>query len=219
MRGFLFLFVDSIQKKGIFVKNIHMSSRDLFMNNSHRLNVNIMNYYYFTKAFTDTEIEEIKRLASNEIIQQAVTGQGTVSNYRKSEVCWFDETNETEWLFDKISNYAISANKDLYNFDIWGFPDNLQYTIYHGNGGHYDWHVDLGPGMSNRKLSVVLQLTGPDEYEGGDLEINVGDGVYTVPKEKGLLCFFPSFLLHRVTPTTSGTRISLVTWLGGNNFR
>jgi len=107
----------------------------------------------------------------------------------------------------------------MWNFDIWGFPDNLQYTIYHGNGGHYDWHLDLGPNISNRKLSMVMQLAGPDEYTGGDLEINVGGSILTVPKEKGLICFFPSFLLHRVTPTTSGTRISLVTWLGGNNFK
>lgn len=196
-----------------------MSSKQIFMNDLHRTNVNIMNYYYFTKAFTDEEIEEIKLLASKETIQTAVTGQGTVSDYRKSDVCWFDENQDNEWLFDKIANYAITANKELYNFDIWGFPDNLQYTIYHGNGGHYDWHVDLGPGMSNRKLSVVVQLSGPDEYKGGDLELNVGDGIWTVPKEKGLICFFPSFILHRVTPTTSGTRISLVTWLGGNNFK
>ena len=36
---------------------------------------------------------------------------------------------------------------------------------------------------------------------------------------KGLLCFFPSFILHRVTPLSSGTRTSLVTWLCGANLR
>ena len=119
----------------------------------------------------------------------------------------------------KIADYAIIANKEMWNFDIWGYHDSLQYTRYYGNGGHYDWHADLGPGLSNRKLSVVLQLSDPSEYEGGDLEINPGGNIMTVPKEMGLICFFPSFLLHRVTPLTSGNRITLVTWLCGANLR
>jgi PKHD-type hydroxylase len=196
-----------------------MSSSRYFMNGLHRNETNHLNYYYFSNGFNDKEIKEIKDLASKLTKQDAVTGQGTVSTYRKSEVCWIDEEESSQWIYDKIGELAAVANKEMWNFDIWGFPDNLQYTIYHGNGGHYDWHLDLGPNMSNRKLSVVVQLAGPNEYEGGDLEINVGGSILTVPREKGLVCFFPSFLLHRVTPTTAGTRISLVTWLGGNNFR
>jgi PKHD-type hydroxylase len=189
------------------------------MNSLHRNQTNHCNYYYFVNQFSNNEINEIKYLASTLVRQDAVTGENTVSNYRKSEVSWIDENEDSGWIYDKIAKLAHEANREMWNFDIWGFPDNLQYTIYHGNGGHYDWHLDLGPNISNRKLSMVMQLAGPDEYTGGDLEINVGGSILTVPKEKGLICFFPSFLLHRVTPTTSGTRISLVTWLGGNNFK
>jgi PKHD-type hydroxylase len=65
----------------------------------------------------------------------------------------------------------------------------------------------------------VLQLSDPGEYEGGELQMNVGSSILTVPQELGLICFFPSFLLHRVTPLTSGVRKSLVTWLCGANLR
>ena len=51
------------------------------------------------------------------------------------------------------------------------------------------------------------------------LEMNPGGGIVSVPKGLGTLCFFPSFLLHRVTPLTSGVRKSLVTWISGANFR
>jgi PKHD-type hydroxylase len=51
------------------------------------------------------------------------------------------------------------------------------------------------------------------------LEMNPGGNLLTVPRGLGLVCFFPSFLLHRVKPLTSGTRKSLVTWLAGANFR
>ena len=132
-------------------------------------------------------------------VAKTEAGDGVVSDYRKSEVCWIPENEESVWLYDKIAYYANEANKVMWDFDIWGFPDDLQYTLYHGDGGHYDWHLDLGPSIANRKLSMVLQLTGPEEYTGGDLQINCGGTISTVVKEKGLITFFPSFLLHRVT--------------------
>jgi len=192
------------------------------MNGLHRNDVNHTNYYYFASAFTPSEIVKIKELGDKMPKQQAVTGgseEPQLNDYRISEISWIPEIPESDWLYKKIADYAVVANREMWNFDIWGFPDDLQYTTYFGDGGHYDWHVDLGPTMSNRKMSVVLQLSTPEEYEGGELQINIGSEVMSVKKELGLLCFFPSFLLHRVTPVTSGVRQSLVTWLGGNNLR
>jgi PKHD-type hydroxylase len=185
-----------------------------------RNNVNHLNYYYFTSAFTESELALIKEIANKIPKQKASVGnEGDVTEYRISDICWIDDNKETKWLYSKIADYAKIANNEMWDFDIWGYHDSLQYTTYYGDGGHYDWHLDLGPGLSNRKLSVVLQLSDPSEYEGGDLQMNVGGSILTVPKEKGLLCFFPSFLLHRVTPLSSGTRTSLVTWLCGANLR
>jgi PKHD-type hydroxylase len=186
-----------------------------------RNDVNHLNYYYFASAFTESELALIKEIADKIPKQKASVGtEGNISEYRISDVAWINDSDDTEWLYSKIADYAKIANREMWNFDIWGYQDNLQYTNYYGDGGgHYDWHLDLGPGLSNRKLSVVLQLSDPSEYVGGNLEMNVGGSILTVPKEKGLICFFPSFLLHRVTPLTSGTRTSLVTWLCGANLR
>lgn len=197
-----------------------MSSAKLFLKN-HRNEVNYFNYYYYTNAFTDQEILDIIKLGEKEEIYSAVTGSNdTPTSYRTSDISWVDETNDSYWLYEKIANYAMEANKIMWNFDIWGYQDSFQYTIYDAaEEGHYDWHADCGPNMSNRKLSCVLQLTNPSEYTGGDLELNVGSNVMQVPKAKGLLTFFPSFILHRVSPLKSGVRRSLVTWLAGANLR
>jgi PKHD-type hydroxylase len=185
-----------------------------------RNNVNHLNYYYFENAFSEFELEKIKTLGESLVMERASVGEeGKVSDYRISDIAWIEDDSESKWLFSKIADYSKIANKEMWDFDIWGYHDNLQYTTYYGDGGHYDWHLDLGPGLSNRKLSVVLQLSDPNDYVGGDLQMNVGGSILTVPKSKGLLCFFPSFLLHRVTPLTSGTRTSLVTWLCGANLR
>lgn len=60
---------------------------------------------------------------------------------------------------------------------IFTSTEHIQYTVYNSNDeGHYDWHVDMGPGKARRKLSLVCQLSDPSEYEGGELQINTGKG-------------------------------------------
>jgi len=199
-----------------------MPSKNKFVSNQ-RNNVNHFNYYYFTNVFTDQEIEEIIQIGESQPKIKATTvGEDVtqeVTDYRVSDIAWLANNLKTSWLFDRIADLAIKANSEMWNFDIWDFQDDLQYTSYYGNGGHYDWHADLGAGISNRKLSIVLQLSNSDEYEGGDLQMNTGGSILNIPREKGLICFFPSFVLHRVTPLSSGLRRSLVTWLCGANLR
>lgn len=187
----------------------------------HRTQLNHLNYYYFVNAFTDDELDTLISMANNLPKQDALTGTGDglkKSNYRISEISWIPQDEDFAWVYERIAELAISANSQMWNFDLSGFHDDLQYTVYNGGGGHYDWHADLGPGMSNRKLSCVIQLADPKDYEGGELELNTGN-IIQIPKERGLVCFFSSFTLHRVTPVTSGKRISLVSWISGPNFR
>jgi len=199
-----------------------MPSNNKFVQNQ-RNNVNHFNYYYFTDVFTNQEIEKIIEIGESQPKIKATTvGEDESqheSGYRVSDISWLSNNPKTDWIFERIAGLAIKANTEMWNFDIWDFQDDLQYTSYYGNGGHYDWHADLGVGISNRKLSVVLQLSDSDEYEGGDLQMNTGGSILNVPRQKGLICFFPSFVLHRVTPLSSGLRRSLVTWLCGANLR
>lgn len=200
-----------------------MANENKFVSNQ-RNSVNHFNYYYFTNAFSNDELDSIIKYGDSltKIKGTTVGDDGDTENtsdYRVSDISWMGKNTESQWIFDRIADLAIKANAEMWNFDIWDFQDDLQYTTYYGNGGHYDWHADLGVGISNRKLSVVLQLSEPSEYEGGDLQMNLGGSILSVPREKGLICFFPSFVLHRVTPLSSGLRRSLVTWLCGANLR
>jgi PKHD-type hydroxylase len=101
-------------------------------------------------------------------------------------------------------------------------PEQIQYTEYYDHEkGHYDWHMDTGYGnLSQRKISVTVQLSDTHEYEGGDLQLWPG-GTYPLisPRGKGNVVIFPSFMMHRITPVTRGTRKSFVLWLGGGHYR
>ena len=82
----------------------------------------------------------------------------------------------------------------------------------------YAWHQDYG-GQISRKLSLVLQLTDPSRYEGGNLQTMTNQDVFTVRKQRGLVTVFPSFTLHQVTPVTQGSRQSLVAWISGPPYK
>ena len=82
------------------------------------------------------------------------------------------------------------------------------------------WHQDYGGPLSiSRKLSLVVQLSDPFEYEGGNLQIKTGQEEQNVRKQRGLIVAFPSYVLHQVTPVTTGSRQSLVAWVSGPAFK
>jgi PKHD-type hydroxylase len=190
--------------------------------------VNQCNYYWFQEGFTTDELSQIESQVAEMPFQTAVTEQGGQDqgenlDARNSSIKWIPFSENTKWIYDKIGLMAYEANKEMYHFDLNFMPEQIQYTEYYGtNKGHYDWHMDIGGQgfMPYRKLSVTVQLSGPEEYEGGNLEIwNGGQMPLTGPKGKGTVIIFPSFMLHRVTPVIKGTRKSFVLWLGGGHYR
>jgi len=123
--------------------------------------------------------------------------------------------DENFGVFNKLLQIVMEANKQYYRFDIDHF-NAVQISKYEV-GEYYHKHVDIGPGsMGNRKISLTLQLTDPDTYEGGDLILDFIEG-FTASREIGSVTLFPSFLSHRVSAVTKGTRYSLVAWISGEN--
>lgn len=85
-------------------------------------------------------------------------------------------------------------------------------------GGFLDWHMDIAKGyMAHRKLSMSVQLTDGAEYKGGNLEFM--DFKETGPRGIRDLAVFPSFLQHRVSKLTRGTRRAWVSWVHGPSYR
>jgi PKHD-type hydroxylase len=122
------------------------------------------------------------------------------------------------WIYAKLNDLVWDANL-YYNYDLTGFMEQMQ-LLHYGediDGGHYHLHQDHGAGaLSTRKLTVIVQLTDPSEYEGCELEV-VCCGIG--PKNKGDVVVFPSYTPHSVSPLTKGNRNSLVVWVNGPPYR
>ena len=146
---------------------------------------------------------------------------------RSSKTVFIGDT----WLKKDLQSFVEYANKS------WKFNlkcnEDVQFTEYEPRG-HYNWHNDslknpMGLKDMQRKLSMVVQLSSPEDYEGGDLKFNLrgldglnSDSVMSPPpefKQQGSLVIFPSFLWHKVEPITSGKRYSLVMWTLGEQWK
>lgn len=175
-------------------------------------------------GFTDQQISEIIRIGDSLNPKLASIGgiearTDNIGEVRETLTSWIRIENDAGWLYDTMAYIARNINGQYFGFDLFGFFENFQYCVYNSNGSHYTWHVDKGQTAAPRKLSMILQLSDPSEYEGGDLQFMDSSDPITAKKQKGLVYVFPSWVLHRVTPVTRGVRRSLVVWVTGPKFR
>ena len=138
---------------------------------------------------------------------------------RNSALVWVPEDGDLAWVHQRLARVAADANREVFRFALDGFEEQLQLAAY-GPGHFYDWHVDRGRGAtaSRRKLTVSVQLTDPDAYVGGELELNADGQPFNAPRQRGTAVAFAANTLHRVAPVVSGLRHSLVGWVHGPDF-
>lgn len=178
-------------------------------------------------VFNDNDINYLNwyvenNLTSDEARVGSSNTEGQLSDTRKSTISWLmPEDENVRFYFEKMAYYINKANTDYFQFSLTGFQ-SIQYTVYPETvHGKYDWHTDQSDLYTTnnmcRKLSAVVALN--DDFEGGMFQTMDCDTPRTYSLSKGEMIMFPSFLMHRVTPVTRGTRRSLVVWVEGPNFK
>jgi PKHD-type hydroxylase len=176
---------------------------------------------WWNDGFTSREIKDIISIGDDYAQTDGTIDDGKTSDdIRKSKVAWINNNTRTNWLYDRLAFISRQLNGQFFDFDLYGFVEDFQYTVYEEDGDHYTWHMDMGKNsVSPRKLSLVLQLSDPSEYEGGDLEIFTASNSVVLEKKRGIIHAFPSYVMHRVTPVTRGVRKTLVIWISGPKFK
>ena len=204
-------------------------------------------WFYFISAIDPKICRKIKALRKNDLRPALVNKRTTISEeertsgriielgldneIRRSDISWANE----QWVFDLIWPYMSQANNEAgWNFDI-SSAESPQIARYK-KGGFYDWHSDGGADCLStynkpdnkfldgnaRKLSMSILLN--DNFSGGEFQFctykeeepHISTSAF---KGIGSIIVFPSFIEHRVTPVTKGTRHSLVAWFVGPPFK
>jgi PKHD-type hydroxylase len=176
---------------------------------------------YWEDAFSPPECDQLIQIGESLGLNSATVGNvGAVDpNIRVSEVSWIHPNRETEWAFRRLTDIVMSLNSRFFQFDLFGLTEGMQFTRYVAPGGNYGRHIDSMYGTRIRKLSFTLQLSDPEEYEGGDLMLYFSNTPDQMSRKRGAVAVFPSYTLHEVTPVTKGTRYSLVAWVTGRPFK
>ena len=180
---------------------------------------------YFDKETCERIIKDTQIIAS----QDALVGNiGAFQDYenRRSKIKFISSSDwRFSYLFDSLWKCAISANNDFFDIHITRL-NFVQFAEYsHENRGEYKNHHDVfwlnDDPVYHRKLSCIIQLSDPNNYEGGDFELS---DVSSFPdasdiRQQGSIIFFPSFFTHRANPVIRGTRYSIAAWFEGPKWR
>lgn len=170
-------------------------------------------------------LNEALKLESKKATMGVDTQSFADNQYRRSDIR-FIQTNMPQfgWVFDDLWKMAIQANREWFGFHITNL-DFVQVAEYRDDvQGEYKKHHDtfwINESPYHRKITCVIQLTDPSQYEGGDLELYDLHGIHPDKQElrtRGTAIFFPSFINHAATPVTKGTRHSLAAWFEGPKF-
>ena len=169
---------------------------------------------------TDAEIDRLIADHASQLTEGKLGTGDTNAQIRRSQVVMLGPEQRYAWLYERIWSAAQECNRLFFCVDIAGVETNVQLARYESASlGFYNWHTDFAGIRPLRKISISIQLSRPEDYDGGDLELMYGIEPQTLDRTRGTLIAFPSFMLHRVTPVTRGTRWSLVAWILGTRWR
>ena len=179
--------------------------------------INQSDYCWLPNGFSDEELMWLDNLKNLYPYDRNSVDPNIINEKRKSIIRYLPHDDRSYWVYDKLKHLIIESNKTAWNFDLYSVIDSLQHSEYL-EGGFCNLHMDI-ESANYRKISVIVQLSDPSEYDGGELEIWSEGKFEIVPKDKGCIFIFPSFILHRVTPIIRGIRKSLVLYAGGGSYK
>ena len=156
------------------------------------------------------EVEECERIVEMAKDHSWSKGLASMDNIRK---CINTEMSLPE-VIDPVYEFVRDNNE--WGFDIIPSPVSVQVLNY-DVGGFYKRHTDWShKAHPLRKISVSIQLSDHEDYDGCELVLHDGPGSWTAHKGQGMGIMFPSWTLHEVTECLSGERWVAVAWFAGS---
>lgn len=167
-------------------------------------------------SLSETALAELTAVRQNLTFCSNYPAPGSLGD-RVSESVLIDPGVMTRSLYAEVIQLFVHLNGS-YDVDIASIEEPITLIRYDVDG-RLDWHLDCGQGEgARRKLSVSIQLSCSSDYDGGDLEF-AGAPQHPFGRDQYAATVFPSYLAHRVTPVTRGTREALVAWIHGSSYR
>tara|TARA_R100001530_G_scaffold65605_1_gene46957 strand:- start:62 stop:601 length:540 start_codon:yes stop_codon:yes gene_type:complete len=171
-------------------------------------------YWYWNKPVSLQNIKAInKKIKTDSIVRQ----DNSASSTKTSKVKFIKYGTLKPYLENCIENcYKINSQVFGYNLHYLNDDYVCLYNIY-SKGSEYNWHIDsVRMDTEDVKLTILINLS-EKKYTGGELQYCIAEKPNTIKElnESGNMVMLRSFFLHKVTPVTSGQRITLSLFLTG----
>jgi PKHD-type hydroxylase len=169
--------------------------------------------YRILQLLTDAEIAECRRIAA-----QAPFVDGRITNpHNKTKL---NEQLHDAQAYQKSSQLLLQAFGRSEEFREFAFPALIapplitRYQPGMRYGAHADSaYIQLQGGTLRSDLSCTIFLNDPNDYEGGELNIRLGDAEMSFKLQPGQAIIYPSDTLHQVVPVTRGERLVAITFI------
>lgn len=169
--------------------------------------------YRVLPILTDAEVAECRRIAS-----AAPFVDGRISNpHNKAKQ---NEQLHDQAAYQKSSQLLQQAYARSQEFHEFAFPVRIAPPMMtrYKPGMKYGAHADsafiqLPQGTIRSDLSSTLFLTDPADYDGGELQVRLGDSELSFKLKPGEAIIYPSDSLHQVVPVTKGERLVAITFI------
>jgi len=169
--------------------------------------------YRVLQILTDEEIAECRKIAAS-----APFVDGRITNPHNTAKQ--NEQLHDAGAYQKSSESLRNAMLRSAEFMDFAFPVSLAPPMMtrYKPGMKYGAHADAAfiqlPGATIRSdLSCTIFLNDPKDYDGGELNVRLGDAQLTFKLKPGEAIVYPSDSFHQVAPVTRGERLVAITFI------
>ena len=167
-------------------------------------------------VFTSEECEELIALAlAEEGSYEVLVDENDSDKSIRSVTVYTLTQKKYPGLWERLQTIFEGSNSWRFEWSVIRSVQILRFK----QGDHKSRSMDWSSATPRRKISMVLQLSEPDEYEGGDVVLSAGHTDNVIPTNIGFATLWASYVPNHVTPITDGERWCLAAWAEGEPYR
>lgn len=172
-------------------------------------------YVLLKNLLSAQQLAEMDQLMMN---AQYVDGKATASSTAKEVKNNLQLNLQQQHIVQPLQHILLQAFNQSQTFQQLVLPKNIHAPLFsvYEQGMHYGWHVDsplMGYPPVRTDVAMTVFLEHPENYEGGELEIQFPTGVQLFKLPKGDAVCYPCQYVHQVKEVHSGQRKAAVTWI------
>jgi PKHD-type hydroxylase len=170
------------------------------------------------QVLTKDEVRQFRAHLEHAAWQDGAASGGTLARQVKRN----RQVDDSAEVAIQLGNHIVRTIGSHPLFVSAALPRKIyppRFNRYETDGG-YGLHVDSAimhvphSHLSVRTdLAATLFLSEPDEYQGGELEIEGEFGGQAIKLNAGDMVLYPASSLHRVAPVTAGARVASFFWV------